>query len=156
LKPKKSTKKKKRKSKRIAKETALRRNRERSTASRAIDAVRKTKKKPKQPNSRWAKKPGNSDVIGIDDGSKLSKKRNQKQIKAHFGKIGRKGANKTNAKRANKKLLQQTPQMKTLIKAKRETNDPKKKKKLSKKIQFLKKDMVKNQKLVARWPKSLN
>ena len=152
----KKKKSKRKKLRKISTESAKRINRKRTTAARALDAVRKNKKSSKRPNTRWSKNPAKSDVRGIDDGSKLAKKRNEKQIKQHFGKIGKRGANKTNAKRANKALLKQTQDMKKLLQAKRNATTPEKREKMAGKIKVLKKNMTKNQKLVARWQGNLN
>lgn len=139
------------KSKTITKMAALKKNSKRSDSARAIDAVRKAKKVKKTPTDRWAQNPSRSDVKGIDDGSRQAKQRNATAIKHHFGKIGRRGVNKTNARTANRLLVEQTALIKEYLQRLREGPSDHERERLKDKIQFLKQAMAKNQAIAARW-----
>lgn len=142
---------KKKKNQRIKKRSAVQINWRRGETARAIDATRKSKKVNKFPDSNWAKHPEKSDVAGIDDGSKLAKQRNQGVIHAFFSKIGRRGAAKTNAKRANKELLNQKEQIDKFKKAISEAPTKEREEELRERLKKLIASRCKNQMIVARW-----
>lgn len=135
----------------ISNSSAMRNMRGRSDASRAIDAVRPSKKIDGRPTKRWAQKMDKSDAKGIDDGSPRAKSRNAGAIKRHFGKIGRQGAYATNRKRANEKLRTQTDQMKDL-RVRSRTATGAEAADISKRIDTLKRNMVRQQQIIANKP----
>jgi hypothetical protein len=140
-----------RKSTTISNASAMRNMRGRSDASRAIDAVRPSKKIDGRPTKRWSERMDKSDAKGIDDGSPKAKARNAGAIKRHFGKIGRRGAYTTNRKRANSTLRSQTDQMKDLRQRSRNATGTEAVS-ISKRIDTLKRSMVRQQQIIANKP----
>jgi hypothetical protein len=69
-----------------------------SKASRALDATRRSRKVLNKPTKEWAKNPSVADVRGIDDGSKAAKDLNKQVISDYFRKLGKKGARAKKAK----------------------------------------------------------
>lgn len=142
----------------ISNASAMRNMRGRSDASRAIDAVRPSKKIDARPTKRWADKMGKRDAKNIDDGSPRAKARNAGSIKRHFGKIGRRGAYATNRKKANAILRDETDHMKALrgnLADAERSSGPQKESKVEfwkDRIRISKGIMIKQQRIIANKP----
>lgn len=94
---------------------ALQYERRRPPATRARDAIRRSKIVHDKPTWGWAKHPGRSDVKHIDDGSKRAKHRCKSVIKQHFKNMGLIGATVTNAKVAKRDLEDRLRQRKNYV-----------------------------------------
>jgi hypothetical protein len=116
---------------------------------RIFDVFHRAKKVQPTPTKTWAKNPGRFDVKGLDDGSDAAKKPLRKEAHAYFGKIGRRGAHKTNAKFANQQLMSQNNQMKDLRGAQRSANSDAERDRIGEKIRVLRDRMARNQKIIA-------
>lgn len=135
----------------ISNASAMRNMRGRSDASRAIDAVRPSKKIDGRPTKRWSERMDKSDAKNIDDGSPRAKARNAGAIKRHFGKIGRRGAYSTNRNRANAQLRNDTTRLKELRERYRNATG-KDAEEYSQRINILKRSMVRQQQIIANKP----